>query len=104
MLSFELSYGVSVLLSRRLGTNPLDLHGNALRLDDGDAIPIEQRDPKEVTHGFGTQTAPSGIHVYNPAFDVTPARLIRGIITEKGLIHPVNRETISSVIGVPLSA
>ena len=70
-----------------------------LRLDDGDAIPIEQRDPKEVTHGFGTQTAPSGIHVYNPAFDVTPARLIRGIITEKGLIHPVNRETISSVIG-----
>jgi methylthioribose-1-phosphate isomerase len=70
-----------------------------LRLADGDAIPIEQRDPKEVTHGFGTQTAPTGVHVYNPAFDVTPARLISGIITERGLIQPVNRQTIASVIG-----
>jgi methylthioribose-1-phosphate isomerase len=70
-----------------------------LLLADGDAIPIEQRDPKEVTHGFGTQTAPTGIHVYNPAFDVTPARLITAIITERGLIQPVNRQTISSLIG-----
>src|SRR5207302_33943 len=44
-----------------------------LRLADGSAIPIEQRDPREVTHGFGRQTAPEGIQVYNPAFDVTPA-------------------------------
>ena len=41
-------------------------------------IPIEQRDPREITHGFGRQTAPDGIEVYNPAFDVTPARLIHG--------------------------
>jgi methylthioribose-1-phosphate isomerase len=65
-----------------------------LSIPDGSAIPIEQRDPREITHGFGRQTAPDGIDVYNPAFDVTPAELITGIITEKGIIRPVNRETI----------
>jgi len=70
-----------------------------LSLPTGDGIPIEQRDPREVTHGFGRQTAPEGIGVYNPAFDVTPARLIAGIITEKGLIAPVNEETIRATVG-----
>src|SRR4029077_3168544 len=70
-----------------------------LSLPTGDAIPIEQRDSREVTHGFGAQTAPDGVKVYNPAFDVTPARLIAGIITEKGLIEPVSRERIEAVIG-----
>jgi methylthioribose-1-phosphate isomerase len=70
-----------------------------LSLPNGDGIPIEQRDPKEVTHGFGRQTAPEGVGVYNPAFDVTPAWLIAGIITEKGLIAPVNEETIRATIG-----
>jgi methylthioribose-1-phosphate isomerase len=65
-----------------------------LSLAAGDAIPIEQRAPQEVTHGFGKQTAPDGVKVYNPAFDVTPAELIAGIITEKGLIRPVTAETI----------
>src|ERR1700736_6631324 len=60
-----------------------------LSLPNGDGIPIEQRDPREITNGFGRQTAPEGVAVYNPAFDVTPARLISGIITEKGLIRPV---------------
>jgi methylthioribose-1-phosphate isomerase len=69
-----------------------------LSLASGDAIPIEQRDPREVTHGFGRQTAPDGIAVYNPAFDVTPARLIAGIITEKGLIQPVSAETIRQTL------
>ncbi len=45
-----------------------------LSLPNGDGIPIEQRDPREITHGFGKQTAPDGVAVYNPAFDVTPAR------------------------------
>jgi methylthioribose-1-phosphate isomerase len=67
-------------------------------LADGDAIPIEQRDPREITHGFGRQTAPEGIEVYNPAFDVTPARLIKAIICERGLIEPVSRETIAAVV------
>jgi methylthioribose-1-phosphate isomerase len=50
----------------------------------GDDIPIEQRASDEITHGFGRSTAPVGISVYNPAFDVTPSRLIRAIITENG--------------------
>lgn len=70
-----------------------------LTLSDGDAIPIEQRDPHEVTHGFGQQTAPDGVNVYNPAFDVTPARLIAGIVTEKGIIRPVTEERVRALIG-----
>jgi methylthioribose-1-phosphate isomerase len=70
-----------------------------LSLGTGDAIPIEQRDAQEVTHGFGRQTAPDGIRVYNPAFDVTPARLIAAIITEKGLIQPVTVEAIRETVG-----
>jgi methylthioribose-1-phosphate isomerase len=68
-------------------------------IPDGSAIPIEQRDPREVTHGFGRQTAPEGVEVYNPAFDVTPAELITGIITENGLIRPVNAQTIRLMLG-----
>jgi methylthioribose-1-phosphate isomerase len=69
-----------------------------LTLPTGDAIPIEQRDAKEVTHGFGCQTAPDSVNVYNPAFDVTPARLLAGVITEKGLVAPVGEATIRSVL------
>src|SRR5436190_18133801 len=54
-----------------------------LKLDSGDLIPIEQRSGAEITHGFGRATAPEGVGVYNPAFDVTPAKLITGIITER---------------------
>ncbi|MCP3920529.1 MAG: S-methyl-5-thioribose-1-phosphate isomerase [bacterium] len=58
-------------------------------LDSGELIPIEERPAEEVTCGFGKRTAPEGVRVYNPAFDVTPARLVRGIVTEVGLIeHP----------------
>jgi methylthioribose-1-phosphate isomerase len=70
-----------------------------LSLDSGEQIPIEERDPREITHGFGRQTAPEGVKVYNPAFDVTPARLIKALITEKGLIEPVTRERIAAVLG-----
>ena len=69
---------------------------------DGSEIPIEQRDPREVTHGFGRATAPEGVDVYNPAFDVTPADLIAGIITERGIIRPVNASTIAELLGDPL--
>lgn len=69
-----------------------------LTLADGSGIPIEQRASEEITHGFGRQTAPTGIHVYNPAFDVTPARLIRAIICERGVIEPVTPENIARVI------
>jgi methylthioribose-1-phosphate isomerase len=54
----------------------------------GAEIPIEHRKPEEVTHGFGRQTAPAGVGVYNPAFDVTPAELIAAFVTEQGVIRP----------------
>ncbi|NMB26115.1 MAG: S-methyl-5-thioribose-1-phosphate isomerase [Firmicutes bacterium] len=54
----------------------------------GRQIPIEERPAGEVTHICGHQIAPTGINVYNPAFDVTPAGLISGIITEAGMIVP----------------
>jgi methylthioribose-1-phosphate isomerase len=70
-----------------------------LTIDSGEQIPIEQRSAAEITHGFGRATAPEGVGVYNPAFDVTPAGLIRGIITERGIVEPVNRERITAVLG-----
>jgi len=69
-----------------------------LSLKSGAEIPIEQRDAREVTHGFGRQTAPDGVKVYNPAFDVTPAQLIGGIITERGMIQPVSEAQIRWVL------
>jgi len=69
-----------------------------LTLTDGSSIPIEQRDPREVTHGFGRATAPEGVDVYNPAFDVTPAELIAGIVTERGIIRPVTAEAIRETL------
>jgi hypothetical protein len=54
-------------------------------LPDGDAIPIEERSVGEVTNFGGVRTAPEGIAVYNPAFDVTPNGLITAIVTEAGI-------------------
>lgn len=56
-----------------------------LNTETGKDIVIEERDPAEIINGFGKQTAPTGIKVFNPAFDVTPNELIAGIITEKGI-------------------
>lgn len=70
-----------------------------LALASGAAIPIEQRDPREVTHGFGAATAPEGVGVYNPAFDVTPARLIAAIICELGVVAPVGQQAIAELLG-----
>ena len=69
-----------------------------LSIAGGAEIPIEQRDPREVTHGFGRPTAPEGVAVYNPAFDVTPAGLITAIICERGVIRPVTREAIAAML------
>jgi methylthioribose-1-phosphate isomerase len=55
---------------------------------DGSRIPIEERDDGEVTGWRGTRTAPEGIKVWNPAFDMTPADLVTGIITDKGIFKP----------------
>lgn len=94
------TYGVAVLAAAHdipfyiaAPTSTFDLS-----LANGDGIPIEQRDPREVTHPFDRQIAPDGIKVYNPAFDVTPARLIRAIVCEKGVITPVTPERIAAVV------
>jgi len=63
-----------------------------LQLDSGADIPIEQRAAEEITEPFGRRTAPEGVAVDNPAFDVTPAELITGIITERGVAEPGNVE------------
>jgi methylthioribose-1-phosphate isomerase len=63
----------------------------------GEFIPIEERDPEEVTSVFGQRIAPKGVKVRNPAFDVTPAKYVTGIITEIGVfrpedLHKINKE------------
>ena len=62
-------------------------------LASGDDIPIEERKPEEVTHIGGLRVAPEGIDVFNPAFDVTPAKFVDAIITEKGVVQPSQGET-----------
>jgi len=69
-----------------------------LGLASGKDIPIEERDEEEVTKFMGLRTAPDDIEVKNPAFDVTPHKLISGIVTEKGVIYPPFEENIE-VIG-----
>ena len=70
-----------------------------LSLEHGDTIPIEYREANEVTHGFGKRTAPEGVAVYSPAFDVTPAELITGIITEHGILRPPYTQSIAASVG-----
>jgi methylthioribose-1-phosphate isomerase len=62
-------------------------------------IPIEERTREEISRGFGRQTAPDGIDVFNPAFAVTPAELISAIITERGVIRPVSEASIRTILG-----
>ncbi|MDG2208057.1 MAG: S-methyl-5-thioribose-1-phosphate isomerase [Pirellulales bacterium] len=69
-----------------------------LSLADGSEIPIEQRDAREITHGFGRQTTPDGMKVYNPAFDVTPAHLVTAIICEHGVIDPVDTAQVEKML------
>lgn len=69
-----------------------------LELADGSRIPIEERASEEITCGFGTRTAPPGIRVYNPAFDVTPARYVTAIISERGVIRAPDTARVRAVI------
>lgn len=69
-----------------------------LKTPDGDAIPIEQRDPREVTHVGGVHLAPDGVAVENPSFDVTPAALIAGIITERGVARAPYGESLAALV------
>jgi methylthioribose-1-phosphate isomerase len=67
-----------------------------LETKDGSAIPIEERNPREVTHVGNTQLAPEGAQVRNPSFDVTPHKYITAIITERGVFKPPFIESLAN--------
>ncbi len=67
-------------------------------LSSGKEIPIEERPSEEVTCGFGKRTAPEGVKVYSPAFDVTPAELVRAIVTEVGVIEYPNMARVEEAL------
>jgi methylthioribose-1-phosphate isomerase len=68
-------------------------------LASGAEIPVEERDPSEVTGFSHVETAPRGTEVYNPAFDITPAELITAIITDRGVIEQPNSRKIKVLSG-----
>jgi methylthioribose-1-phosphate isomerase len=68
-----------------------------LECPDGSKIPIEQRNPREVTHIAGKQMVPDGVQVENPAFDVTPAKFVAAIITERGIARAPYTESLKKL-------
>ena len=77
-----------------------------LSLSTGDAIPIEERPPEEITGVtyHGRPVAPQGVRVANPAFDVTPHRYVTGIVTENGIAYPPFNLSLPRTTGVPLES
>jgi methylthioribose-1-phosphate isomerase len=67
-----------------------------LEIPDGSHIPIEQRDPAEVTHIGGVRIVPDGVSVFNPAFDVTPHQFITAIITDRGVAKPPYTDSLAA--------
>ena len=70
-----------------------------LACSDGSGIPIEQRNAREVTHIGGKQMVPNGVEVENPAFDVTPAKYVAAIITEKGIARAPYEDSLRRLAG-----
>jgi len=69
-----------------------------MSVSSGDDIPIEERDSNEITHFSGKRIAPDGIRVINPAFDITPNRLVDAIITEKGIIRSPYDKNLKEIV------
>ena len=92
------TYGVSIL-AREHGI-PFYVAAPWATIDvntaHGDLIPIEQRNPQEVTHSNGRQMTPDGVGIENPAFDVTPAKYITAIITERGILRAPYEQSIAA--------
>jgi methylthioribose-1-phosphate isomerase len=90
------TYGVAVLAREHNIPFYVAAPLSTIDLDtpDGDGIPIEERSAREVTHIGGSQMAPEGALVWNPAFDVTPHRFIAGIITERGIFRAPYSESL----------
>jgi methylthioribose-1-phosphate isomerase len=66
---------------------------------DGGGIPIEERSDREVTHVGAARLTPEGARIRNPAFDVTPARYVTAIITERGIARPPYQESLARLVG-----
>ncbi len=66
-------------------------------IPSGNHIPIEERAREEIVERFGTKTAPEGVPVYNPAFDVTPHKLVRAFVTEQEILYPPYKKSISNI-------
>ena len=81
----------SVLFARRRG------QPSNMATATGDAIPIEERPAVEVTHHGGKQLTPHGVGICNPAFDVTPAKYVTAIITERGVLRAPYAESLSAM-------
>ncbi len=92
------TYGVAVLAREHKIPFYVAAPLSTIDLDtpDGDHIPIEERNSREVTHVGASQLAPAGAHVWNPAFDVTPHHFIAGIITERGIFRAPYAESLKS--------
>ncbi|MBE9523414.1 MAG: S-methyl-5-thioribose-1-phosphate isomerase [Proteobacteria bacterium] len=73
-----------------------------LDLENGDLIPIEEREPEEVLSFAGHLVGPEGVNAYNPAFDITPAQYISALITEKGVLTPPYRSSIKDLFGTDM--
>lgn len=73
-----------------------------LSLNSGAQIPVEERDPKEITHLGEVQIAPTGVKVFNPAFDITPHRYLDGIITEVGILRPPFELSIRAAFAIKI--
>ncbi|HEX6738270.1 MAG TPA: S-methyl-5-thioribose-1-phosphate isomerase, partial [Vicinamibacteria bacterium] len=69
-----------------------------LATPSGEAIPIEERPPDEITHHAGRRLAPEGIAVRNPAFDVTPHRYLTAIITERGIARAPYADSLRALV------
>src|SRR5688572_25094154 len=94
------TYGVAVLAKEHgipfyvaAPISTVDLH-----TPDGERIPIEERNDREVTHVGATRLTPDGARVRNPAFDVTPAKYVTAIITERGIARPPYGESLSQLV------
>ena len=95
------TYGVAVL-AREHGI-PFYVAAPMSTIDlataEGAQIPIEERHEREVTHVGGTRMTPSGAHIRNPAFDVTPAKYVTAIITERGIARPPYQSALAALVG-----
>jgi methylthioribose-1-phosphate isomerase len=85
-------HGVPFYVAAPLSTIDLDTI-------DGGHIPIEQRNPSEVTHIAGKQMTPDGVQIENPAFDVTPAKYVTAIVTERGIARAPYGESLARLAG-----